>query len=398
MTLRHGARTSLAAAAALSLALTACPAVAAGAAPEPPAGGLTLPVIPSRLNGTTCTDASKRVAEPVPWAQSRLSMNRVWQLSRGRDVVVGVVDTGVAPRTDVFAQPVTAGPSAGRDCVGHGTFVASVIAASPRSGSGFSGIAPEARIHAERGTDEGGTPTAQRVARGIRAAVDGKASVIHVSAALEQSSEELTAALEYARKNDVIVVAPAVPDSPPDSPGGGAPRPRAYWPAAGEGVIAVVPQDITGGRPDGTAVPIKASLSAPGHGVTGAGPVGKGHFVGGGASVAAAFVSATAALIRAYDPALSAAEVARRLVRTGYPAQPPGLDPYGALTSTTTTAKDTGVRAGASHAVSLPHRTDTGGPLRRAVALAGAGVVTVLALWGVSALLRRRRGGPPQEA
>ncbi|MFJ2952891.1 S8 family serine peptidase [Streptomyces sp. NPDC087226] len=362
----------------------------AAAAPTPSATGssaaISLPVIPTVLNGDECTGGSGRVAEPVPWAQQHLGLSRVWQLSRGEGVTVGVVDTGLATRAGDFAHDV-GGSAAGRDCVGHGTFVAGLIAGAPRPGSGFSGVAPGARVLAERGTDTAGAADARLTARGIRAAVAGGASVVHVSAALPRRNAELTEAVRDAVARDVLVVAPAVPDAPPPVSGGQSPAPEAYWPAAVEGVLAVAPHGADGSRPQ-EVKPAGARLSAPGYGVTGRGPAGKGHFVGNGASVAAAFVAGTAALIRSYDPDLTASEVAGRLHRTGYPADPPWLDPYAALTAT---PADGSAGGRTPPGVLLPRAEKSDGSLGRALALTAAGAGAVLALAGAAALVRRKR-------
>ncbi|WP_394816577.1 S8 family serine peptidase, partial [Streptomyces lancefieldiae] len=45
-----------------------------------------------------------------------------------------------------MGRVTTASPASGTDCIGHGTFVAGLIAAAPRPGTGFAGVAPEARI------------------------------------------------------------------------------------------------------------------------------------------------------------------------------------------------------------------------------------------------------------
>ncbi|SCF46957.1 Subtilase family protein [Micromonospora matsumotoense] len=76
-------------------------------------------------------------------------------------------------------------------------------------------------------------------------------------------------------------------------------------------------------------------LAAPGAGL-GIAPRGAGHYSVGGVAVAAAHVAGVAALVRAYRPELSQAEVRARLERTAVPARDPGigggtLDAYAAV-------------------------------------------------------------------
>lgn len=149
------------------------------------AAGVSLPTMPPVLGSKDpCTVASTQTAAAESWAQQSLSLSRARRLSQGAGVTVAVVDTGVATGTPALSGRVTAVGGADQDCVGHGSFVAGLVAAAPSKASAFEGVAPQARILAVRGTDERGTATAALVADGIRTAVDHDADVIEVSAAL----------------------------------------------------------------------------------------------------------------------------------------------------------------------------------------------------------------------
>ncbi|BFO15463.1 hypothetical protein SHKM778_18510 [Streptomyces sp. KM77-8] len=75
----------------------------------------------------------------------------------------------------------------------------------------------------------------------------------------------------------------------------------------------------------------RPALSAPGSEMVSVAPEGSGHYIGSGASLAAAAVAGAAALVRAYHPDLTAPEVTRRLLDTAYPSDIPRLDPYASL-------------------------------------------------------------------
>ncbi|WP_320775872.1 S8 family serine peptidase [Streptomyces sp. CRN 30] len=303
---------------------------ATAAAPASAADGDTLPrvaVAPPDDGGCVARSArSARTAARTPWAQQYLAPSRAWELSRGAGVTVAVLDTGVAAEgTAPLAGRVTAGPdvvgggTAGTDCVGHGTFVAGLIAgAAADGGTGFAGVAPDARILSVRVTAADGTTTADRIAEGIDAAVAGDARIVDVPFALASSSAALTRAVASAERHGVVVVAPAYASARDDGDAADASAPAAY-PAALPTVLAVAGLTPEG-NPEETAAPATApDLSAPGTGLTGIGP-GGGGLTGGGAELATAFVAGTAALVDAYRPGLSAAELRGRLTATAYPS------------------------------------------------------------------------------
>lgn len=359
------------------------------------APALQLPVIPTLLDTTIsgCTKASRTVMHTVPWAQQSLGLDRAHQLATGTGVTVAVIDTGVSKAAPALAGRVrtVGGADAGKDCVGHGTFVAGIIAAAPVPGAGFAGVAPAARILAVRGLDKGSNPNEALVASGIRAATDAGAKVIDVSLSFPKATSGLTSALVYAARHDVLVVAPGVPDdliNSSSSIGDQAPS-VAYWPAARPGVLSVVDVDITGARPTSAMNPARADLAAPGQGVTGIGPSGRGHFLANGPSVAAAFVSGAAALLRSYQPRLTAAQVAARLTASAYPAPVPRLDPYAALSAVLPTAQAPG-RAADSTIHLHPTHSDPR-PAHRAYAVLGGSALVMVVLVAAGLLARKRR-------
>ncbi|MFJ9031035.1 S8 family serine peptidase [Streptomyces sp. NPDC102274] len=357
-------------------------------------GAVRLPVMPSRLAaGASCTSASHEVATATPWEQRSLELPKVWPSGSGAGVKVAVVDTGVSQQARALAGRVTAvgGATADQDCVGHGSFVAGLIAAAPVKGVHFAGVAQQAAILAVRGTDDRGVATDTTVAGGIRAAVDAGARIIEVSPALADRSRTLTAAVSYAAGHDALIVAAAVPDATTTTMSTDTP-PRSYWPADEAGVLSVVAVDAEGQAPQGSPAPRHADLAAPGAGVIGIGPGGTGHFIGSGASLAAGYVAGMAALVRAADPELTAAETANRLTTTAYPADVPRLDPYAALTSVPDTA--THGEKPAEEAVRLPEQHTDAGTTRRALLVAGGGgALLLLVVWASAVVPRGRARG-----
>ncbi|MEU9385199.1 S8 family serine peptidase [Streptomyces sp. NPDC048279] len=299
-------------------------------------GSVTLPSVRTRLAaGQPCVTASGRKAKAQTWAQQALGLSRTWQLTQGAGVTVAVVDTGVGTSVPALAGRVEAVGEAGRDCVGHGSFAAGLIAAAPLSGTGVVGVAPQARILALRGTDERGATTPSTVARAIRDAADRGAEVIYAAQTLLDGRQELTDAVDYAARKDAMVVAPAAPDTAPENADSGQPdtTARPYFPAFIPQVLSVSDYGPNGSRAEQAPSPFAPDLAAPGDLVVSVGPRGPGHFIGSGSSFAAAYVAGAVVLVRARHPEMTAAQVIRQVQGTAYPAAPPLLDPFAAVSA-----------------------------------------------------------------
>ncbi|EWC60577.1 subtilase family protein [Actinokineospora spheciospongiae] len=351
----------------------------------------SVPALPATSDA--CLPAPQGSATDVPWAQKQLAPQRVWPVTRGAGVVVAVVDTGVdssvpqlsggrvLPGIDVITP---GGGRADSDCYGHGTFLAGIIAARTEAGTGFAGVAPDAtilpvRVATSAEKDKPGALTPTGMARGIRAAVDAGARVINVSASTTAPSAELAAAIDHAAAKDVVVVASASNGARDGDP--------VTYPASYPTVVAVGAVDAAGARADFSQTGPYLSLVAPGVDVVSTGPKGPGHWQGSGTSYAAPFVAGTAALVRAYRPTLTAAQVKHRLEATAnHPAAAlpdPGLgwgtvNPMAAVTAVL--PAEGGAPAGplvappaAQPPVAAPH--DELGPV-----LAGVGVTAVALL------------------
>ncbi|WP_167481605.1 S8 family serine peptidase [Amycolatopsis thermalba] len=307
-------------AAAIAAAVVVCPG---GAAAAPPPGAC----------GSDPAPASPVVTE-LPWAQKTLDFRAVHEHATGAGVVVAVVDSGVDADHPQLRQPGKVLPGqdfflvgdlpGGFDCVSHGTGVASIIAAAPVAGAGFTGLAPDAvilpvRISESDGGTEGIDP--EVLARGIWYAADAGADVINLSVAGGVDDPFVRDAIRHAVERDVVVVA-AVGNGQE----GTAPGPVTY-PAGYDGVLGVGAVDMAGVRLASSQVGPQVDVVAPGASVLCAARV-DGHQYRDGTSFAAPFVAATAALVRSVRPDLPAAEVAERILATATPS--PGGGAYGA--------------------------------------------------------------------
>jgi membrane-anchored mycosin MYCP len=269
--------------------------------------------------------AGRVFAEP-PWAQQRFGLERLLPFADGSGVTVAVIDSGVDRGHPQLRGRVRSGADfldrSGDgllDCKGHGTGVASLIAAAPRDGVQFRGVAPGARILPVRVSerdnldrkDPGDAVTPAELGQAIRWAVQHGAKVINLSLVLDRDTSEVRSAIRYAVAKDVVVVAAAGNSGQQNNP-----RP---YPAAYDGVLGVGAIGPDGLRASFSQVGPYVDVVAPGEGVIMA-AVGGGYAVDRGTSYAAPFVAATAALVRDYWPTMSAKEVVRRIVATADPA------------------------------------------------------------------------------
>ncbi|GIJ24727.1 type VII secretion-associated serine protease mycosin [Micromonospora lutea] len=288
-----------------------------------------------------CTNPSDpgEVNTETPWHQRWLAPQRVWPFSTGAGVRVAVVDSGTDSSHPQLTDRVTTGfdalrgtPGGDVDCVSHGTAVASIIAARRQDGVGFHGLAPDVTIvpirvserNANDGPGAGGdTVTGAVFAQAIRRAVDDGADVINLSVTLYYPDQDVEQAVRYAVEKDVVLVA-AAGNQHQD---GARPDPVPY-PAAYDGVIGVGAIDQYGARIRQSQIGPYVDISAPGGAVVAATRL-VGHNTYDGTSFAAPMVSATAALIRAAEPNLSARAVAKRILATADPARGDAARGYG---------------------------------------------------------------------
>ena len=166
----------------------------------------------------------------------------------GRGVVVAVLDTGVAYRdwhqfvkspgfsTTRFIAPydfVSHNPFP-LDQQGHGTFVASEIAEATNTGFGLTGLAYGATIMPVRVLSADGSGNGATIARGIRYAVAHEARVINLSMEFGigisgSDIPEVVSAIRYAYNRGVVVVGAAGNDEASE----------VAYPARAGGAIAV---------------------------------------------------------------------------------------------------------------------------------------------------------------
>jgi len=152
------------------------------------------------------------------WHHQQVQAAPAWLRSTGAGVVVAVIDSGVkAGGIDGFCQPLAGeydavldheGPGTAADTLGHGTFVAGVVAQCTGNGIGGAGLAPDAAILAIRACTDDYECASSDVATAIDWATTHGARVINLSLGMACGSSdwpECSTAIE----NDAIARAAA---------------------------------------------------------------------------------------------------------------------------------------------------------------------------------------------
>ncbi len=156
---------------------------------------------------------------------------------------------------------------------GHGTMVAGLVRLT----------APAAKIMPLRAFDGDGVASLSDIVRAIYWAVDNGADAINMSFSTDFASEELTRAINYAKKNKVTCVSSA----------GNAGSEELTYPAAFGTILGVASVDLDGNlSPFSSFGPDLVTLAAPGEGVITAYP-GGGYAAAWGTSFSAPFVAGT---------------------------------------------------------------------------------------------------------
>ncbi|AEV82494.1 Furin [Actinoplanes sp. SE50] len=342
---------------------------------------------PARLTGSTA------------WPRTMLSIDSATSFSRGGGVVVAVLSTGVRAGQRQLAGRVLAGRDAVRnqgaadtDCTGIGTQVAGVIAADRADGSPVLGLAGKATILPVRVTGDDGTVQPAALSRGISFAVQAGADVIVVAEPAYQDSAALRDAVAAAVAADVPVIA-AAGDLGAAQDANPTPFPATYPGVIGVGAIdqngAIFPKSQHGPYVDLVAPGVAVPTLQGGDGAS------AGLVEADGTALAAGYVGATAALVRARFGRLPVAEVTRQLTASASPTVTGDAFGAGVVNpSAAVTGRVSDRRPRALPALSPAAAGRSGVEnRRRAAAFTGATIagVAVLAVLMVTAAIRRSR-------
>ncbi|MEY9945507.1 S8 family serine peptidase [Kitasatospora sp. GAS1066B] len=264
------------------------------------------------------------------WHLDALHMPEVWKTSTGAGVTVALIDSGVkADLPDLVGQVLPGKDLSGLpggvnvDPVGHGTALASMIAASGKSfnGMGATGLAPGAKVLPIKintndipSTAIGPSASLKQMDDGIDYAVDQGAKVINISQAIAADSltpsdiAALQKAVDYAIGKGVLIVAGAGNSAQAGNP--------LMYPSAAAGVAAIAAFDQTGTNTAESEFGPQIALAAPGIDIYGACTDPTGYCKGHGTSDATALTAAAAAILWQVHPSWTGNQILRVMINT----------------------------------------------------------------------------------
>jgi subtilisin family serine protease len=255
--------------------------------------------------------------DPAQYALAKLRLPEAHALSRGANVTVAVIDSGI----DV-AHPELAGAIAESfDALGakegphvHGTGIAGAIVSNAR----LMGSAPKARLLAIRAfgaAPSGAESTSFVILKSLDFAASHGAQIVNMSFAGPKDPLLERGIAAAATKGMVLVAAGGNvgPKSPP------------LYPAANSNVIAVSATDAHDRLFPASNRGSHIAVAAPGVDIFLPAPDGK-YQMTSGTSFSAAYISGLAALMMARKPGLAPAEVRAILIKTARDLGRPGRD------------------------------------------------------------------------
>lgn len=278
------------------------------------------------------------------WGLKNINMSEAWDISKGKDVKVAVIDTGVDYNHEDLSANILkdeTGKVIGKnftdstynyqpddfmDRAGHGTHVAGTIAAVGDNGIGVVGVAPEAKIIPVKGLGDDGSGYDDELAQAIIYAADIGAQVINMSWGGAGNSSVIETALEYASNKGVILIAAAGNDSA-DAIG--------FSPANSKFVLSVGAFDPWSSAASFSNYGPKVEIMAPGVDIIST--ISNTHdsrftvFMDkyarlSGTSMAAPHIAGEAALMRAAYPSWDSSDIRNALVQSGSDICTEGID------------------------------------------------------------------------
>jgi len=267
--------------------------------------------------GNTSENTQSNPATESNWALNMINAPAAWSESTGAGVKIAILDTGVGPIDDVKVYGGYNFVDNNEDTTdrrGHGTMVASIIAAThTNSKTGLKGVAPDAKIYAVKIIDDQGNMNINRAVAGVRWAIYNDMQIISMSWCINDGNYALRQVLAEAYNKGILLVA-AAGNSGQIAYGVGCP-------AEYDTTIAVTAVKESTRQLEEACSGPQIELSAPGEKVWVIG-LDNTLYTNKGTSFATAYITGTAALVWAKNPTLTNIEVRNILCQTATDLQP----------------------------------------------------------------------------
>jgi minor extracellular protease Epr len=265
-----------------------------------------------RIAGKPTQPQPPQPPQQITWGIARVKAPETWNNSTGKNVKIAVLDTGISnnhPDLTVSGGINLVGKSKNNkwnDDNGHGTHVAGIIAARNNS-IGVIGVAPDAQLYAIKVLDAYGSGYISDIIEGIDWAVQNNMDIISMSLGTSSYSQALNDTTANAYKAGILLVAAAG-----NNGDGNLFTDDVLYPAKFDSVIAVSAVDYNNIAPVWSADGAKIELAAPGVDIYSTWLNG-GYANESGTSMAAPFVSGTAALIKSKNLSVAPQEIRNTL-------------------------------------------------------------------------------------
>ncbi|WP_071459687.1 S8 family peptidase [Bacillus massilinigeriensis] len=158
------------------------------------------------------------LANEIPKGVELIQAPELWDQSKGKDVKIAVLDTGIDTKHPDLRDRIISGrnftdddkgnPDIFEDYNGHGTHVAGTIAASLNE-TGVTGIAPEAGLIVIKVLNKRGSGQYEWIIKGIQYAIEQKVDIISMSLGGPNDVKELHDVIKLAVANNILVVCAA---------------------------------------------------------------------------------------------------------------------------------------------------------------------------------------------
>ena len=237
----------------------------------------------------------------------------------GQGVRIAVIDSGIMPLTGLSGLEAGrdyTGEGGTEDALGHGTFIAGILAGLEK-GALLRGVAPQASLIPFRCFSGKGGELEAVVSAIYDAADEFACDVICLSFGQNRDDDALRSAVAHALEKGVVVVAASGNSGGEDL----------YYPAAYDGVLSVNAVDRRGLAAADAQHNAAVDLAAPGVKVIGPTPEG-GLTRKSGSSFAVPFVAGAAAVLLSADGSLTAEQIREILCVTAADKGDPGWDEY----------------------------------------------------------------------
>lgn len=253
----------------------------------------------------------------IPWGIRRIKVHQAWKHSKGNQVGVGVIDTGIDYSHPDLRTSIGKGINLvyyglpPYDDNGHGTHIAGTIAAA---GKGMMGVAPQAIIHPIKAFDRDGSALVSDIIYGMDWCVRNRIPIINMSFGMKKYSEALEDAVKAAYRSGTIIVA---------SSGNDGRLSHVDFPARFEQSISVGATDEQKKIAPFSNRGEKIDIYAPGNHILSTWLSGKYNKLS-GTSMATSHVSGVIALMLAKKPHLKPGQIKKILQNQATPLPQPG--------------------------------------------------------------------------